>query len=103
MGELGEYGIIVFLPISTHFYHGEACISSKQHNLLEILIWARSTSSNVAPEQQQVLFYADHAGNMHEMTAENLMSEEITPEIPWSLDASNNIEKELETPKRSFK
>ncbi|GFQ92243.1 hypothetical protein TNCT_444251 [Trichonephila clavata] len=39
---------------------------------------------------------------MHEMTAKK-MSEEITPGIPCSLDTTDNIQKELETPKRSFK
>ncbi|GFQ72247.1 hypothetical protein TNCT_270451 [Trichonephila clavata] len=62
---------------------------------------SRNTSGNVAFEQQEDLFYADHAEHM---------SEEITPEIPCSLNASiqsgcsdDSIEKELETSKRSFK
>ncbi|GFR03338.1 uncharacterized protein TNCT_465281 [Trichonephila clavata] len=45
----------------------------------DVISGSRSTSGNVAFEQQEVLFYADHAEHM---------SEEITPEIPCSLDAS---------------
>ncbi|GFQ74558.1 transmembrane protein 208 [Trichonephila clavata] len=79
-------------------------------SFLDPSLESRSTSGNVAFEQQEVLLYTDHAEHM---------SEEITPDIPCSLDASiqsgcldasiqsgcldSSIEKELETPKRNFK
>ncbi|GFQ83659.1 hypothetical protein TNCT_136531, partial [Trichonephila clavata] len=88
-------------------------------SFLDPSLESRSTSGNVAFEQQEVSFYTDHTEHM---------SEEITPDIPCSLDASiqsgcldasiqsgcldasiqtgclgSSIEKELETPKRNFK
>ncbi|GFQ81224.1 uncharacterized protein TNCT_676131 [Trichonephila clavata] len=79
-------------------------------SVLDPSLESRSTSGNVAFEQQEVLLYTDHA---------EYMSEEITPDIPYSLDASiqsecldasiqsgcldSSVEKELETPKRNFK
>ncbi|GFR00923.1 rho guanine nucleotide exchange factor 10 [Trichonephila clavata] len=48
-------------------------------SFLDPSLESRSTSGNVAFEQQEVLFYADHAEHM---------SEKITPDIPCSLVAS---------------
>ncbi|GFQ80241.1 hypothetical protein TNCT_736291 [Trichonephila clavata] len=48
-------------------------------SFLDPSLESRSTSGNVAFEQQEVLFYADHAEHM---------SEEITPEITCSPDGS---------------
>ncbi|GFR29761.1 uncharacterized protein TNCT_699551 [Trichonephila clavata] len=47
-------------------------------SFLDPSLESRSTSGNVAFEQQEVLLYTDHA---------EYMSEEITPDIPYSLDA----------------
>ncbi|GFY46258.1 hypothetical protein TNIN_202911 [Trichonephila inaurata madagascariensis] len=62
---------------------------------------SRSTSGNVAFEQQLDMFYMDHAGNMNEMTLESML-EGSTPEILWTSGNCQN-EKELEAKKEKKK
>ncbi|GFX76220.1 uncharacterized protein TNCV_1233581 [Trichonephila clavipes] len=62
---------------------------------LDPCLESRSTSGNVTFEIADV-FYADHAGNMHDMMQESML-EGSTPEVLWTPENSQN-DKELETP-----
>ncbi|GFU53960.1 hypothetical protein TNCV_3562311 [Trichonephila clavipes] len=67
---------------------------------LDTCLESRSTSGNATFDIADV-FYADHAGNMHDMMQESML-EGSTPEVLWTPENSQN-DKESETPRRSFK
>ncbi|GFY16828.1 hypothetical protein TNCV_4338291 [Trichonephila clavipes] len=67
---------------------------------LDPCLESRSTAGNITFEIADV-FYADHAGNMHDRMQESML-EGSTPEVLWTPENSQN-DKELETPRQSCK
>ncbi|GFT50421.1 hypothetical protein TNCV_1004231 [Trichonephila clavipes] len=73
----------------------------ENNEIFGYMLGIQSTSGNATFEIADV-FYADHAGNMHDMMQESMLEGAECSEVPMDSENSQN-DKESETPGRSLK